>query len=209
MNSTYLRRYMDLPALVYMLKERKITLLDPRSWDDSNDSYYMGLYKQRKKLKSLLAACFTETAETYHHWRVFAGGTSGVCVRFLRRRILKNLSSHSHLRGGAVKYLAISDLRKRKLSIQELPFRKRQAFEDECEYRIIFESHKNKKATLDISVPLTCIDRVTLSPWIHPSLYTRLKKTLRSIEGCSDLRIVRSTLVGSEDWKKFGDAAKA
>jgi hypothetical protein len=35
---TYLRRYTDIPALVYLLAERKITLVDPQSWDDANDS---------------------------------------------------------------------------------------------------------------------------------------------------------------------------
>jgi hypothetical protein len=85
----YLRRYVDLPALIYLLSERKITLLDPKSWDDGNDSYYLALYREKRNLKSLLAVCFTQTTETYHHWRVFAGGSSGVCIRFKRTKLLK------------------------------------------------------------------------------------------------------------------------
>jgi hypothetical protein len=119
------------------------------------------------------------------------------------------MKSHPNLKSGVIKYLTIDELRGQKLLIHELPFRKRQAFEDECEFRIIFESAKDKKLKLDIDVPLTYIDRVILSPWLHPSLYTRVKKTLRSIEGCDDLKIVRSTLVGNEGWKNFGDSAKA
>ena len=61
-------RYTDSPALVYLLKEQKVTLLDPQSWDDSNDSYYLRLYRERKRLQSVLALCFTQASETYHHW---------------------------------------------------------------------------------------------------------------------------------------------
>jgi len=37
----YLRRYTNIPALLYLLRERKITLLDPASWDDKNDFYFL------------------------------------------------------------------------------------------------------------------------------------------------------------------------
>jgi len=134
---------------------------------------------------------------------------SAIWAPIKARRRPPNFKSHPNLKSGLIKYLTINELRGQKLLIRELPFRKRQAFEDECEFRIIFESTKDKKLKLDIDVPLTYIDRVTLSPWLHPSLYTRVKKTLRSIEGCDDLKIVRSTLVGNEEWKNFGDSAKA
>jgi hypothetical protein len=70
------------------LKEKKITLLDPRSWDDSNDSYYLKLYQEKKGLQSVLALCFTRASETYHHWRIFADGSSGVCISFRRDKLL-------------------------------------------------------------------------------------------------------------------------
>ena len=70
----FLRRYTDLPAIAYSLKARCITLLDPQSWDDRNDSYFLRRYKDERKLSSVLALCFTQSSEKYHHWRVFAGG---------------------------------------------------------------------------------------------------------------------------------------
>ena len=33
-----LRRYTSLPGLLYLLQKRALTLLDPRSWEDSDDS---------------------------------------------------------------------------------------------------------------------------------------------------------------------------
>lgn len=70
MSGDYLRRYTDLTALIYLLRKRKLTLLDPGSWDDSNDSHYLTLYKEKRKLKSVLALCFMQTDERYHHWSV-------------------------------------------------------------------------------------------------------------------------------------------
>jgi hypothetical protein len=90
---TELSRYTDLPALLYLLDKKKITLLDPKSWDDSNDSYYLSQYKEKKKLKSVLALCFSQTAETYHHWRVFSSGPSGVCIVFDREQLLGALKN--------------------------------------------------------------------------------------------------------------------
>ena len=107
MSDDYLRRYTDLTALIYLLRKRKLTLLDPSSWDDSNDSYYLRLYKEKRKLRSVLALCFTETDERYHYWRVFAPGASGVCVRFSRSGLLAACKKHASLRMKPVTYLKL------------------------------------------------------------------------------------------------------
>jgi hypothetical protein len=207
MSESYLRRYTDIPALVYLLTERKLSLLDPRSWDDSNDSHYLELYRDKKALKSVLAVCFTEVTETYHHWRIFAGGSSGVCIRFHRSTLIKAVKKSPGLRTGAVRYLSLAEIRNLNLDIAALPFLKRYPFEDEKEFRVIFESSSKGTTKLDISIPLSCIDRITLSPWIHPELAKKVKKLLRSIDGCSAIKIYRSTLIGNEEWKRLGDEA--
>lgn len=76
------RRYTDLPALIHILTNRTLTLLDPSFWDDKNDSYFLATYKEKKELQSVLALCFTKESETYHHWRVFSSGASGACINF-------------------------------------------------------------------------------------------------------------------------------
>ena len=53
-STTYLRRYTDLPALLHLLTEQKLTLFDPKTWDDKNDAFYISLYKEKKKLKTVL-----------------------------------------------------------------------------------------------------------------------------------------------------------
>src|SRR4051794_13800925 len=80
MSKEYLRRYADIPALIYTLKMKCITLLDPQSWDDKNDSRYLTFCQEKNNFRTVLALCFAQSSETYHHWHVFAHGKGGVCI---------------------------------------------------------------------------------------------------------------------------------
>jgi len=123
--------------------------------------------------------------------------------------LLAASGKHSGLQIKPVSYLKLDEIRSRKLKTAELPFLKRYAFLHESEVRMIYESKKHKLRKLDISIPLSCIDRITLSPWMHPSLSSYVKDVLRSIDdGCRNLDIVRSTLIGNEEWKSLGEDAK-
>jgi len=89
--SSVLFRYTDIPGAVYMLQTKKLTLLNPESWDDANDSHFLKLYKSARQLTCLAALCFSEADETYHHWRIFAAGSSGVRIEFDRERLFAAL----------------------------------------------------------------------------------------------------------------------
>jgi hypothetical protein len=208
MSGGYLRRYTQLPALIYFLTEKKLTLLDPKSWSDSNDSYYLSVYRDKKRLKTALALCFAEDPETYHHWSVFASGSAGVCIHFKRAEFIDAVRLMPGIRAESVRYRLLTQLRGRKLSISELPFSKRYAFQHENEFRVIFESEREGMKTLDIPIPLDYVVRITLSPWLPKGLMNHLKRMLRSIDGCEKLVVVRSTLVGNQEWKNRADAAK-
>lgn len=107
-NPTILRRYTDLPALLYLLKKRAITFLDPQFWDDSNDSHYLQLYKTGKGFSSLLALCFTQSGEAYQHWKVFAEGASGVCVELHKNQLLHAFDSVPGIQKRDVEYLRLT-----------------------------------------------------------------------------------------------------
>jgi hypothetical protein len=202
----FLRRYTNLPALIYLLRTRQITLLDPESWDDSNDSHYLSLYREKKKLKSVLALCFTQASETYHHWRVYSSGSSGVCIEFNRNELLRAVRKHD-VRAGKVTYRTIRQMQSRKPRVDELPFLKRHAFRDDIEFRVIYESKRKELPTLDIPVALSSINRITLSPWLNPLIAGQVKRALWSIQDCRKLDIARSTLVSNEEWKVLGGSA--
>jgi hypothetical protein len=203
-----LRRYTNIPALIYLLRERKITLLDPASWDDKNDSYFLSLYREKKKLASVLALCFTPAYETYHHWRVFAEGSSGACISFDQAKLLKAVKKQVGVTARAVTYLTLPNIRDMTVKTAALPFLKRAAYEDEREFRIIHESSTKKMASLDVAIPLACIERITLSPWIPAALSDHVKSTIKEIEGCSAMKVYRSTLISNENWKSLGESAK-
>ncbi len=207
MRQTYLWRYTDIPALVYLLSKRKITLLDPRSWDDTNDSHYLSVYKKKRKLTTVLALCFANGKETYHHWKVFSGNPSGVCMKFNRSELLKNIEKREGIKSGDVEYFTLKSIRIKKPVTDQLPFIKRIAFEDENEFRVIYESKTNTLSKLDIKIPLTCIAKITLSPWMHKSLAEPFKRILKSIDYCNGLEIVRSTLIGNVEWKEIGGSS--
>lgn len=94
----YLRRYTDLPTLLHLLIERELTFLDPSRWDDKNDAFYMEKYREFNALRTLLALCFTQAPETYHHWRVFCSGPSGVCLYFDHNRLVGLLRKRMAIR---------------------------------------------------------------------------------------------------------------
>ena len=204
-----LRRYTDLPALFHLLNHRTITLLDPASWDDTNDSYYLLKYKEKKHLKSVLALCLTQSEETYHHWRVFSHGSAGVCISFHRERLLQALHAQPGVTVKEVKYRKVREAKKRATppKIDDLPFLKRAAFDAEMEVRAIYESAKQDVKFLDVPFELNSILRISLSPWIHDRLKSATKEAIYSIPECKHLDVRRSTLVGNSEWKRLGDEA--
>jgi hypothetical protein len=204
----FLRRYTDLPGLIYLLRERCITLVDPQSWDDQNDSHYLALYREHRNLTSVLALCFTRASETYHHWRVFSNGASGVCISFNHRELLAVVKKQPGVHARPVRYLKLNEIRDHAPAARDLPFVKRHPFEQESEFRLLYESKTKKRETLDITIPLSCIDRITLSPWLRKNLSLHVKRILWSIPGCRQLVIARSTLISNEEWKRVGDATR-
>ncbi|HEX4409929.1 MAG TPA: hypothetical protein VH206_14245 [Xanthobacteraceae bacterium] len=205
MAQDFLHRYTNLPALIYLLKERKITLLDPQSWDDKNDSYFLQLYKEKKNLKTVLALCFTQQGETYQHWHIFAPGSSGIRVEFRREPLLKALKKKAGIRDGRVDYLTLNGIDKTPIALEKLPFLKRHAFKPEDEYRLTFESKTTKMPSLNIPIPLTCIRRITLSPWMPPVLDAHVKDVIKTL--APRAKIYRSTLISNDRWKKAGEGA--
>jgi hypothetical protein len=187
-----------------MLRTRTITLLDPGTWDDKNDAFFMAQYKRQKDLKALLALCFADCPETYHHWRVFSHGADGVRVEFDKALLLKAFKGDDHVIHGDMRYKLIKELqRPGSFSVGDLPFLKRRPFKDEREFRIIYAHPRRVSFTKDYKFDLAAVRAITLSPWIVGELADSVIDNLRQIDGCSLLRISRSTLVDNAEWKKL------
>src|SRR5207237_478257 len=128
-----LNRFTSLPVLLDMLSRKCLTLLDARSWEDRNDSFYIEQYKAKEKLRSVLVMCFTTKPERFHHWRIFAHGPSGVCVEFNKELLLAALSKTPGIRSRRVNYRLIRQLKTKTPPVQNWPFLKRRPFIDESE----------------------------------------------------------------------------
>jgi len=202
---TLLRRYTELPYVVDYLRTEELALLNPATWDDRNDSFFIEEYARRSGAKSVYALCLADCAETYHHWRVFSHGSSGACIQFKRKEFLTAISKVEGLRSEAVSYKTINELRRVKPALNELPFLKRFAFQNEGEFRLFYTSETKEPPIQRIPVPRHCVDRIILSPWLPNVVADRVKETLKSIPGCSNVKMYRSTLVENEDWKNLAN----
>ncbi len=210
-----IRRYTDVTSLIHILYNKEITLLDPKYWEDKNDAEFMQIYKEKTSIQSLLALCFTVTGETHHHWDVFASGNSGVCIRFHGKKLLNDIEEmkikfeiDEEILHSKVNYKSINTIKRANLNIDELPFTKRAPFRYEKEYRIIFSSKNKKYEVYPIKINLDSIKEIVLSPWIHNSLVETLKILLKSIDGCQNIKVFKTTLNRNETWIKAGREAK-
>ena len=207
------RRYTNLADLIHILREKKISLRDPRSWDDKNDSYFLERYKKYKGLKTLLALCFADDKEeTYHHWSVFSGGKDGVSIRFDRESLLNAFTERCKCDQvtplhRCVDYRNIDDLRSNPPCVEDLPFLKWSPYGDENEYRILYANESVCERSWGFRITVDCIDHISLSPWLPAVLEQSVCEQLKSIRGCSSLQISRSRVIDFNAWRTIADRA--
>ncbi|MDE0095635.1 MAG: DUF2971 domain-containing protein [Gammaproteobacteria bacterium] len=201
-SSTILRRYTNLAATIHHLETKSITLLDPGSWDDRNDTFFLDRYKCRVNAKSVLALCFSKASQTYHHWKVFADRGDGICIEFRKEQLLKEIKGNDGYEFGEVSYKTIDEIRSYPPHTDDLPFLKRIPYRDEQEYRIVFVEMDEYAEFKQVNIGLDSIRRINLSPWMPKALAESVKRALKSIEGCENMEVYRSTLIENETWKK-------
>jgi hypothetical protein len=201
-----IRRYTSIAAVIDMLRNRELTLVDPAAWDDRNDRYFMELYKDARKLGGLYAACAATGPETYHHWRVFTTAAGGACVEIFREPLENALKTMPEVSFGEVDYLRLDEVeRLTEDDLKDLPFFKRFAFAPEEEYRIVIETKQPQESIIGLTLPLEWIGRILLNPWLPERVAQSVKATLQEIDGCESLRVERSHMIENARWKRAGD----
>ena len=152
-------------------------------------------------MKSVLAICFAEARETYHHWKVYADGVSGVCVEFSKDLLLEAFKKRDGMTIKPVEYKQIYEVQSNTPPIEEWPFLKRSAFQDEIELRAIYCSDTEELDVKDVEFDLKCIRRITLSPWLHVSMVKAVVDVIKNIDGCSGLFVAPSSLLENKLWR--------
>lgn len=208
---TLVRRYMSIPALIDTLRRQKLAMLNPDSWDDRNDRLFMRLYKEHRKVGGLYGMCAALSGETYHHWKIFAGGASGACV-VLRRRPLEAYLDQQQtdpgttIRYGEIRYLRLSEVKTLSPAhIGNFPFLKRYGFKDEDEYRIVIETIREQQPAIFIDCPHEWIDAIYLNPWLYGNQAESLAETIRELPGCDRIEVKPSQLIDSTTWREAAD----
>jgi len=203
--SEYLKRYTELPYLLYALRTGRLTLMNPAAWEDRNDARFLMTYKQQLNLGSVLALCFACAEETYHHWQVFSSGSSGVCINFDFHRFSDWANGAVEVKFEKVNYKMLDEIREDAPVIEKLPFVKRYAFRDEREWRLIYETPEPQLVTKDIDFNVATISSIVLSPWLPEAVAGEIKEVIRGIDGCSKINIFRTTLIDNAEWQKHGN----
>lgn len=202
--ASYLTRYTDLPSLLHILQTGNLTLLSPTLWDDKNDSYFMQKYVEKSNIDSVLALCFTQKNETYHHWKVFSSGNSGIAIRFNKEKLLQNFD-HPNVVHDPVDYYYMDNLPTEPFTTEKLAFSKRKVFVDEDEYRIIYRGDVPGLMHKDFAIDLASITEIRLSPWMHKSVAVSVKAIINSINSNLKFDCNHSQLVDYGRWKKLAD----
>lgn len=193
-----LKRYTELPYLLHMLRQQKMTLLNPTSWADRNDAYFLRRYLERRNLQSVLVMCLSSSAATYHHWHVFAPSASGVRIEFYDDRFRAWASNIRDARLESVRYVKLEDELLAQIKPDELPFVKRHAFRHEHEVRLIVERAEERIPFLDIPFDYGMIKEVILSPWLARPAASSIKDAIRAAAPGSKFNIRRTSMLESK-----------
>lgn len=186
-NKEYLYHYMPLRYFVKFIESKRLVFMNPKTWDDKNDSFSISLIP-RKKIRVL---CFTSCEDNYFFWKTYAGKGIGVCVEFRKKELLKMTAEN--VKSGNVVYLSLKehdvykDDLKEKYNIQdyiELAFLKSNSFDFEKEFRMVHFSKENelydqKKPAIEF-VDFKSIETIYLSPFLDENERMDLKQLLNT-----------------------------
>lgn len=196
-----LKRFTSLAVALDMLVERRLTLLSPKTWDDQNDIAYLEAYRQKREVKKVFALCFTQAAETFHHWRVFAGGLEGVRINIDKHALLQSLVADPCYVWNDVEYLTLEKVAAmREIDVFDMPFFKRFAFRDELEFRLLYECGDPKALVHHVPIERRWIKSITVSPWMPQTLLDSVKTAIHSIDGCKDVRVQKTNIREHDRW---------
>lgn len=203
-----IRRYTTLSSAMDILKHNRLTLLDPTTWDDKNDSYMVELYRQHVGAGAVTALCCSAAAsETYHHWRIFTQGAEGVCVIFDRAKLEAALTAAGDLRFGAVEYKWIYELKQSDpAKLKDFAFIKRRGFKAEAEWRVIHNwraaAGEAAPTTHTVSIPADCVVRIVINPWMPKPLFESVRSVLKQIQTRRVAApVLPSRLTNSSQWQ--------
>ena len=196
----FISRYTSLASALQLGQTGHLTLLDPLTWKDKNDTQYLEAYSHLSGCRSVQALCFTSASETSHHWQAFAPGLDGVRIDFKPDALRNDVSAQADLVFREVEYRDVSMAKQNARDVELLPFLKRRPYEQEKEIRLLFRSRHVSPPGYQLPISPRSISRVVLSPALPNALTSPVKDAVKAVSIFPNLKVYRSTLLENETW---------
>jgi hypothetical protein len=207
----YVHRYTKLRYVEEYLARQEMGFRPPDAWEDKNDSYFLSLYGNYIG-KDVYCCCFTSSAETFHHWRIFSEYKESENKEDFGARMtfdhsaLQSAFNEQGVTLRQVKYVKVGDLGRETVGPHDLPYVKRIGFADEREYRAIVSVPRGSCEALTVKsvrIPLPALRSISLSPFCPD----QSSEWVRCIRGnlSSDVRVGRSRLIDNARWRSYGE----
>jgi len=177
----FLRHYTTIENLFKILDSGYLPLGDPENWQDKNDVAAMRAYSKLKGTKAW-AKCFLDGDESIYHWQILA--PKGCSITFDKNEIIKQTKTPNFL-CGTIEYkkeISTAELTKLKQTqngIKKIPFLKRNQYQCEKEFRIIWHG-KGEPPKLQIK---TALKSITLSPELPEKTREKLRDYIKEKYG--------------------------
>ena len=122
-----------------------------------------------------------------------------MCIEFDKANILKSLTDSKRVVHGPVDYVKVNDAKMYRDKVARWPFIKRIPFQDEDEYRAIYEDPDGIKF-FEVSFDLKGINSIHFNPWIQRNVRESTEELIRGIQGCEHIKISQTTLLENRRW---------
>ena len=205
-NVHFLRKYTTIPVLMDILDRKRISLLDPKKWEDRNDWKIMDKYRELKNKKSILATCFSYGNESIYHWNAFSKENDGCMISFYAPALIKHVrSNYPDVRMGKIQYKNIRDL-KNGVVRDEIPFTKRSPYSCEKEFRML-QLFDDEIKSFDVSFDISHICKIVLTQKLSDCIVETMKAKLADL-GVPRDKIFKSTILENKQWVHFFEEMK-
>lgn len=185
MSNFVLYRYIPVHRLWQMLATKKIYFLRNTKWDDPFEAFLVKRYCISNAQDFNLMnsdkyfLCCTTRRERDHFWRNYTPNKDGV---MLKLDIASLKSGHKGIIAKAVTYPVRKEIRRllekitggtiTKAELTDLFFRKRKAFEDEAEYRLMIQGKSYKGDVVGVDfIPEKTVIQILFDPRMDPSTF--------------------------------------
>jgi hypothetical protein len=196
-----LRHFAGSPRMLF---EGKIVLTNPEKWDDKTDVRLMREYAKATG-KAVRAMCLMGNSErvqdSIHHWNSYAVGLLGCRIDFNYSALTEFLEKENCILQ-SVQYYGKSDVESQttQFTVDDWPFIKRNAYDAEKEWRILWTGALDAKQNKELVLPTTLVQEVAFRSQLPESIFQIFKQEIQKRFG--KIQVSHSWIYRHEDFEE-------